>query len=418
MRLCSPSLQSVDLLTLGLVVLLPVIGLVAISRRLIALLAVMLTLTAAGVLAAINASDLPLAMTDTGVSFYLYLATFLFAAFVAKDPPAHTRLILNAYVWAAAAAASAEIVGYFDLLPDAHELMTRYGRATGLFKDPNVFGPFLVPALVYGLSILNGIRLRKSVPLLGLMMLIGLALLLSFSRGAWFNLGVAAADLRRPLHFDRRQPSRTFEIPVACGCRNSGSVQRSRGGSAVRCRIRAGLGACFSGPGLRSGAGGPLRRPAEGGRFDPAVSYSVLARNNSCRSITVRSLHNVYLTMFLNNGWVGGLLFIALVGLTCVWGLRHAFVRCATQPMFQVVYGCFVANVLEGAIIDLDHWRHFYLLMALAWGLMLSIPKPSRSPSEMIMTAPRGRRCLPHPNQVHPSARARRAFRPVHASAS
>ena len=30
--------------------------------------------------------------------------------------------------------------------------MTRYGRATGLFKDPNVFGPFLVPALVYALE--------------------------------------------------------------------------------------------------------------------------------------------------------------------------------------------------------------------------------------------------------------------------
>ena len=44
-------------------------------------------------------------MTHTGVSLYIYLATFLFAAFVAKEPDAHTRLILNAYVWAAAAAA-------------------------------------------------------------------------------------------------------------------------------------------------------------------------------------------------------------------------------------------------------------------------------------------------------------------------
>ena len=44
------------------------------------------------------------------------------------------------------------IVGYFDLLPGAHELLTRYGRATGPFKDPNVFGPFLVPALVYALQ--------------------------------------------------------------------------------------------------------------------------------------------------------------------------------------------------------------------------------------------------------------------------
>ena len=116
----------------------------------------MLIAAAAGVLAATNATDLPLAMTHTGISLYLYVATFMFAAFVAKSPEAHTRLILNAYVWAAVAAALLGIVGYFDLLPGAYDVMTRYGRATGLFKDPNVFGPFLVPALVYGLSRLTG----------------------------------------------------------------------------------------------------------------------------------------------------------------------------------------------------------------------------------------------------------------------
>ena len=366
----------VDLLTLGLVVLLPVIGLVTISRRLIALLAVMLTLTAAGVLAAINASDLPLAMTHTGVSFYLYLATFLFAAFVAKDPPAHTRLILNAYVWAAAAAASAGIVGYFDLLPDAHEFMTRYGRATGLFKDPNVFGPFLVPALVYGLSILNGIRLRKSVPLLGLMMLIGLALLLSFSRGAWFNLGVAAAiyGALYILTVGNHRARLRFLLLAAAGIAVLFSVvvaalqfDAVSGLASERASLDQGY---DQGPegrfgGQQKAAGLILQYPLGLGAQQFVPQYHR------------EEPHNVYLTMFLNNGWVGGLLFIALVGLTCVWGLRHAFVRCATQPMFQVVYGCFVANVLEGAIIDLDHWRHFYLLMALAWGLMLSIPKPA-----------------------------------------
>ena len=67
----------------------------------------MLVAAAAGVLAATNATDLALAMTHTGVSLYLYVATFVFAAFVAKRPEAHTRLILNAYVWAAVAAAPA-----------------------------------------------------------------------------------------------------------------------------------------------------------------------------------------------------------------------------------------------------------------------------------------------------------------------
>src|SRR2546421_8004984 len=80
----------VDVLTIGLIVLLPVIGLVAISRSLIVLLALMLIAAAAGVVAAINATDLALAMTHTGVSFYLYVATCVFAAFVAKSPHAHT----------------------------------------------------------------------------------------------------------------------------------------------------------------------------------------------------------------------------------------------------------------------------------------------------------------------------------------
>ena len=85
----------------------------------------------------------------------------------------------------------AGIVGYFDLIPGAHDIMTRYDRATGFFKDPNVLGPFLVPALVYTLHRLTEARLRKSLPRLAVLLVLGFAMLLSFSRGAWFNLGVA-----------------------------------------------------------------------------------------------------------------------------------------------------------------------------------------------------------------------------------
>ena len=202
----------IEVLTMGLVVLLPRSASSPSRGRFSALLALMLVAAAAAVLAATNATDLAVAMTHTGVSLYMYLATFVFAAFVAKRPEAHTRLILNAYVWAAAAAAVLGIVGYFNLFPGAHELMTRYGRATGLFKDPNVFGPFLVPALVYGLSRLTGASLRKSIPLLVLLLVIGLAMLLSFSRGAWFNLGVAIGDLRRAAHPHRSRQPRAAQV--------------------------------------------------------------------------------------------------------------------------------------------------------------------------------------------------------------
>ena len=101
-----------DVLTMGLVVLLPAIGLVAISPALTGLLALMLVAAAAAFLAATNAVEIGPAAIHTGVSLYLYVATFLFAAFVAKRPDAHARLILNAYTWAAVVAAVGGIVGY------------------------------------------------------------------------------------------------------------------------------------------------------------------------------------------------------------------------------------------------------------------------------------------------------------------
>jgi hypothetical protein len=67
-------------------------------------------------------------------------------------------------------------------------------------------------------------------------------------------------------------------------------------------------------------------------------------------------------------------------------GLRHALARGAAQPLFLVAYACFVGNVCEGLIIDIDHWRHFYLLMAMVWGMMAARPvvpdvalRPSRT---------------------------------------
>ena len=85
------------MLTAGLIVLLPAIGLVAMSPGLVGLLALMLVAAGIGVRWPRRARpSIGPAAIHTGVSLYLYVATFLFAAFVAKRPDAHARLILNA----------------------------------------------------------------------------------------------------------------------------------------------------------------------------------------------------------------------------------------------------------------------------------------------------------------------------------
>jgi len=76
------------------------------------------------------------------------------------------------------------------------------------------------------------------------------------------------------------------------------------------------------------------------------------------------------LAVLLNTGWIGGAVFWLMTGLTLILGLRHLARDTPTRPLFLVLYAAFLANALEGLIIDLDHWRHYYLLMGLMWGCM------------------------------------------------
>ena len=79
--------------------------------------------------------------------------------------------------------------------------------------------------------------------------------------------------------------------------------------------------------------------------------------------------HNVYLQAFLVYGWVGGAAYIAMVVTTLAIGLRASFLRTPWQPYLIASYGMFVGEVAESFIIDSDHWRHYFVLIGLCWGL-------------------------------------------------
>src|SRR5215211_7383467 len=70
-------------------------------------------------------------------------------------------------------------------------------RAQGLFKDPNVFGPFLVPAALVLMEELVAPRLLRLrfLPKLALLSIVTLGVLFSFSRAAWLNLAVGVVVL-------------------------------------------------------------------------------------------------------------------------------------------------------------------------------------------------------------------------------
>jgi len=359
----------VDALTIALVILLPTIGLVAVNPTLLCYFSLWAIAGAAAVLAATFSLDLGITLTHVGITLYLYLATVLFAAFVATSPARHTELIFKAWTWAALAAAVTGLLGYFALVPGAYDLFTKFGRASGSFKDPNVFGPFLVVPLLYMVHVALERAWHRMFAPLALAGMFTLTVLVTFSRGAWMNLVLALVVFGYlTLLTSRRATTRIKVIALlVAGVLFAATLIVIAVNSDYISDLfveRASLEMSYD-TGSQGRFGGQQK------------ALGLIAENPlgiGAEEFTTRhhpeEVHNVYLSMLLNAGWLGGGVYWILVGLTLVLGFRHAMKATETRPLFLIAYSAFVAVALEGLIVDTDHWRHFYLLMAIIWGLM------------------------------------------------
>ncbi|MFM1816721.1 MAG: hypothetical protein RLZ98_3416 [Pseudomonadota bacterium] len=397
----------VDALTMALIVGLPAAGLVVLNSAICVTFAFWLIAAAAAFISSSQAYEFDVATKHSAISLYLYLAFFVFAGFVAARPKAHTDLIFRAYTAGALIASIAGIIGYFGLLPGAAELFTKYGRAAGPFKDPNVFGPFVIPAILYTFHRMfsEGRRGPWQVVLLAIMLF---AVLISFSRGAWANLFIAVTIYG----------AMTFVVSQT-NWQRVGLIVLATGGLATMALLvavalqfdniaklmneRAQLTQSYDvGPNGRFGG----QEKALGLIAEHPLGIGALEFAGRHHH---EEVHNVYLSMYLNAGWLGGTVYLALMVLTCLYGLRRAFRRSPVQPLLIVAVAAFMGNVLEGLIVDVDHWRHLYLLMAIVWGLAATTHSLARVPRRPVRIVAPARRA----SALIAARRLRRPKRPA-----
>lgn len=360
-----------DALMIGLIALLPLLGLVAISNRLFLFFAAWVVIGVTGLIASGHSGRLDVSIKHSAITIFLSMSAVLIAAFVRNNPARHAHIIISGLLFASLLAVLAGAIGYFDLLPGANELFTKYGRARGTFKDPNVFGPFIVPALLYCIHSMTTDKAWRASLMSLLAGLFCLGLLVSFSRGAWFNAVVALLVYAYMVFVVAR--SNFFRIKflmliafAAC-CTAlvlAAAIQIDSIGNLVSERASLTL----------SYDTGPEGR--FGGQF---LALETIASNpmgigaqEFGRRVHGVDVHNVYLSMFLNAGWIGGFLYLFLVMATLIAGFRHALRANPAQGIFIVMLAAFAGLAVEGLIVDTDHWRHFYVIMGLVWGLILS----------------------------------------------
>ncbi|KWT69436.1 Permeases of the major facilitator superfamily [Hyphomicrobium sulfonivorans] len=359
----------VDALTMGLIVLLPVIGLVHFTPTLVSFAALWLLAATGALLGMAFSQDLSGTGIHVAVTLYLYAACAVLAAFVAYDPPRHARLLLNAWSFAALVAASAALLGYFHIIPGGYELFTEYGRATGTFKDPNVFAPFLIVPLLYLINVALERPARGMVLPLALAAILTLGVFFSFSRGAWINLALSLALYGYLLLVTTRKARvrlKLLSLLLLGALFAALAVMAALSSNEISSLLlqRASFDQSYD-LGEEGRFGG--QEKALGMIAEKPLGIGALEFGQRYHP---EAAHNVYLTMFLNSGWLGGGTYLLLVLLSLVFGMRFAMRGTEIRPMFLAVYAAFVGTAGEGIIIDSDHWRHFYVLMALLWGMM------------------------------------------------
>ena len=302
------------------------------------------------------------------ISFYMAMTAIVFACLFAHDSVRRLEIMRTGYILAAVIAAVIGIIGYFDLVPGAWENLTLYNRAKSTFKDPNVFGPYLVLPVLFLIQgvLIKGLKLRYVAAALTILV----ALLLTFSRAAWGHF-IFSAMLMVALMFVA-SPSARFRARIA--------------GFSVLTTI--GVGVLLAGM-LSVGTIGDVFKERASLQQDYDVSDSgrfakqetsipvLLERPNGLGPYQFRNLygqdpHDVYLNAFASYGWIGGIAYAILV-LSMLWvGYANVLKRTPWQPYFIAALATYTGVALEGFVVDTDHWRHYYLLMGIVWGLVIA----------------------------------------------
>jgi len=319
---------------------------------------------------AIGLFDDPLILTWILTSWYMAITAMFFALVSLEDTAERLDALARGYLVGALIAALAGIAGYFGLVPGGNDLLTFAGRARGTFKDPNVLGAFLVFPALYALQrIIEGsfwVAMRNGVAF----GIIALAIFLAFSRAAWGTFA-GGAILMTALMFitatSQRARLRIVALAVA---------------AAVLAIVAIGILLSFDSIASLFKERASFNQPYDSGRFgrfgrhllgaDMALDFPVGIGPLQFRKFFPEDTHNSFLNAFMSGGWISGILYPVLMFTTAIYGLRFVFVRTPWQKTYIIIISTLVVTLLESFIIDTDHWRHYFMLLGLTWGVAVA----------------------------------------------
>lgn len=344
------------------------------------------TFVLANIVAAMCATDPVQTLRSLFIRSYMVLSWLLFTCLIYENPRRVYDIIWSGYIFAAIIAV---LFGILELLKILHIPTTSKGpanivglryenRMAGPFKDPNVFGPYLVPVALYAVAkIIEGSGARRLI-MGALFLWVGFGIFLGFSRGSWVNLGVSFMATMTLQFYTARTPFQYVRLFVLGGIvlgaaflTVSFAISDASIGETFRHRAKAvqyydddrfqnqkaTLKYALANPiGIGPGLSQEIRR----GRCELSYTHGCLPP------------HNVFLQVLGESGWFGAMAFYGFLAMTLWRGFKFCRQPTAIQSVYIIVFACTIGTLTQSLFIDSVHWRHMYLLFAMLWGPVLA----------------------------------------------
>jgi len=313
-----------------------------------------------------------------GVTLYLFALGLWTASYVTT--PERARTILSCLVAVATFSAVFGSLTLFVHLP-VFSAASDGQRATALFDDPNIYGPFLASVSLLVLQELLEPRvLRWGRPLLGLTFaIITIGSFLSYSRASWLNWAVGATVLIAVLPLRRGGTGRALVLALI---------------------LLTGVGATAATVVL-TGQADFVQQRAQYQTYDNerfgaqklgiefAESKPLGIGPGQFEELSPVSAHSTYVRAGAEEGIGGFAIIITLFFGTLLIAAKNVVLGRDTAGIGSLGLLAVWAGMLANSVfIDTLHWRHIFVFAGLIWAGSLAAPAVSQASSRAGVRSP------------------------------
>jgi O-antigen ligase len=314
---------------------------------------------ALNLVACFEALDPVRAASFMAITVYLCVFGLWVATYVSDRRRART--VLRIYIGTAVFSAAIGAAALFLPFP-GHESLTAYTgtRARALFKDPNVFGPFLVPALLLLLQETIEPRLLRSGRFMKLLGLAALCcgVLFSYSRAAWLDLVVGVVVMGVVFALRRGGARRAFVFMLTLVL----------GVAVLVVSIQVTGQAQFLKERAQYQTYDNQRFGAQSGGIHIGERHPIGVGPGQFELVEPISAHSTYVRALAEEGVLGFLALVALLYGTLLMALRNAVRGWDTHGIGSTALLAAWTGILANSVfVDTLHWRHLWLVAGLIW---------------------------------------------------